>query len=93
MHPDVMLKQMTARQLLEWQAYYELEPFGTDMEDAQAAFTRHIIALSGGLMKRGTKKAPTMEELRLLNIPKKTRKQSIEEMKDILYALAGKNNG
>ena len=90
MHPDIMLRQMTARQYMEWKAYYEVEPFGADIDDAQAAFTRHVIAAAGGLMKKGTKRIPSIDELRLFKSENKSKKQSIEEMKDILYALAGK---
>ena len=92
-HPDVMLKNMTARQYVEWRIYYGIEPFGVEYEDTQAAFTRHIIASAGGLTKKGTKKVPTIEELKLLTSTQAKRKQSIEEMKNILYALAGRLNG
>lgn len=32
-NPDAMLREMTARQLDEWMAYYSLEPWGTGVLD------------------------------------------------------------
>ncbi len=35
-HPDELLTRMSSRQLAEWQAYAELEPFGSHFDDLRA---------------------------------------------------------
>ena len=32
-HPDDLLERLTASQIMEWEAYYLLEPFGEDRAD------------------------------------------------------------
>lgn len=34
-HPDILLKQLTARQLYDWEEYERIEPFGFPAEDAR----------------------------------------------------------
>lgn len=36
-HPDYLLKKLTSRQLVEWQAFFEQCPFGQDLTDFQLA--------------------------------------------------------
>lgn len=33
LHPDYLFKELTARQLHEWQAFYEIDPFGDQRDD------------------------------------------------------------
>lgn len=39
-----MLGRMDSRELSEWLAYYKLEPFGQDRQDAGPAIVAHTIA-------------------------------------------------
>ena len=40
---DQMLRELTARQLLEWRAYDTIEPLGDDREDLRAASIREMV--------------------------------------------------
>lgn len=40
---DAMLRELTAKQLLEWRAYDELDPFGEERDDYRAASIREMV--------------------------------------------------
>lgn len=81
-----MLRSMTARQLLEWQTFAELEPFGEDREDARFGSVVQVMANAN----RNPQKRPrpyTLEECTLsggdLAPGRGRRRQSAEEMKAV----------
>jgi len=43
-NPDAMLREMTARQLDEWKAFYSLEPWGTGVLDNLLAHFKALYA-------------------------------------------------
>ena len=56
---DAMLREMTAQQFTEWIAYYQLEPFGTLMQDTEWATWKALYAnahLQKGKSSMKTKK-------------------------------------
>lgn len=44
----VMLASMSSRELSEWMAYYELEPFGEGRADLRAGTVAAVVARSAG---------------------------------------------
>lgn len=88
---------LTPQQFAEWQAFYKIEPWGFQIEDMQFSFTRKMMADVMGAKKRNDQPI-TIEDVSLSKMfseQKAPKTQSIEEMKAILLALAGKeeNNG
>lgn len=59
---DAMLREMTSRQLDEWIAYYQLEPFGIEAQDAEWAHWKAIY--TSAHIKKG-KRAPKPEKFLL----------------------------
>ena len=57
-----MLREMTAQQLDEWIAFYQLEPFGITAEDAEWAHWKAIY--TSAHLKKG-KRAPKPEKFLL----------------------------
>lgn len=43
MHVKALLRGMTAKQLLGWERFYEIEPLGEDREDVRSASLRQLI--------------------------------------------------
>jgi hypothetical protein len=84
---------LTAKQIQEWFEFYNLEPFGSAYEDKQHAYTRHIMALSGGLKKKNSNQSFDIVDFCLLRQEEtEHKKQSVEEMKEIMLAVAGVMN-
>ena len=88
---------LTPEQFAEWQAFYKLEPWGFQINDMQFSFTRKMMADVMGAKKRGDQPI-AIEDVslsKLFSEKRAPKSQSIDEMKAILYALAGKeeNNG
>lgn len=83
---DRLARSLTARQLMEWEAYAELEPFDERRADYRTASIVQTIAN----VNRGKNQKPyTLEEMLLKfgEQPKK-RQQSPEEQMRILNLLA-----
>jgi hypothetical protein len=97
-HPDYLLEQLTGEQLAEWRAYDQLEPIGVDrIEYGFAMLASVIMNIAISIFgKRNTKQflptdfLPDWDGTRKVE-PKK--KQSVEEMKQILQAIAGMQKG
>lgn len=75
-HPDHLLPLLTSAQLAEWEAFYQLEPFGPQAEDVRFAQLTALIAnvnrakgepavkVSDAMLGDQTKPEPTEDELR-----------------------------
>lgn len=80
--------------------YYDIEPWGTLHEDMQHSFSRKIAAEAGGMRGKGKKQielsAMSLNEqftrIRMRKRMEKNKlqvpKQSVEEMKSILFSIA-----
>lgn len=73
-HPDYLFPQLTSRQLAEWMAAYNIEPFGEDL--TRMTIAKMAATLVNQRRSRGTD--PIEEDYFL---PAKRPRQSIEEMK------------
>jgi hypothetical protein len=84
---------VTSHQLSEWEAYDRLEPIGAWRADFRMAFLASLITNTVRQLygKKGAKMtSPTdfMPDWGDENIEPKTPPQSVEEMKEIIYAIA-----
>lgn len=95
-HPDVLLEELTSSQFSEWIAYGELEPFGTWTDDYRIA---RLSALVSNLAQAvwGDRKSRKWADIQdflpaylLDGVKEPTKEQSVEEMREIIYRLAGK---
>lgn len=43
-HPDYLLRMLTSRQITEWLAYYDLEPWGETRADLRAGIVASTLA-------------------------------------------------
>lgn len=80
-----MMREMTSPQLMEWIAYYTIEPFGEDRADIRAAITDITIAAAAANRKKGAK-LPKIEDF----IPKfeaEEKSQTVDEMIQIAAAF------
>lgn len=85
-HPDFLLQRLNARQLAEWEAYYQLEPHGEQRQDWQMARICQILAN----VNRDSKKTPTpySEKDFLFDfIGAEKKPQTADEMKSILRGM------
>jgi hypothetical protein len=54
-----MLAEMTASQLAGWEAYFSLEPWGTEVDDHRAGVIASTVAnLSGKTLRKGADTQP-----------------------------------
>jgi hypothetical protein len=72
-HPDYLLPSLTSRQLAEWQAFFNLHPFGQDTDWGMLAQMLAVI------INRHRKPGMEVDPKDLM--PGKRRKQSVEEIK------------
>jgi hypothetical protein len=93
-HPDLLLNELTARQVIEWEAYDRLEPIGEWRADFRMAYICSVvtnIAISA-LGKKGTKLSSPKEFLlewdKDSEKGREVKKQSIAEMKIIMEGIA-----
>jgi hypothetical protein len=86
------LKILTAHQLEEWFEYYKLEPFGSLYDDTQQAYTRYTVAIANGLQRKNKVPFEVDDWAILSRKPKKSHKQTTEDMKNIMLAVAGVMN-
>ena len=84
---EKLLTTTTARELLEWQAYDSIQPFGDERADLRAASIRHAV-LSPHL-KKGKKM--TLKDC-MLNFEAK-KKQTASEMEQMLKSLVRAKGG
>ena len=88
---------LNARQWCEWKIYNEIEPFGYPEQDAQNAWTRHVIATSAGAKKSSGEKLKE-EDFSFAQMREKAwkkankPKQSVESMKRVLMDMANTQN-
>jgi len=87
------LDQLTSSQLSEWEAYDKIDPVGTWRDDFRMAYlssivTNLVLSVHG---KPGVKSKAPIDFMPDWDEDKEkvVKKQSIEEQKDILLALAG----
>lgn len=96
-HPDYLLSILTSEQLSEWMAFYNLEPFGFEMERNKFGMLTSTVANVFASKKSGDSFTvndfyPRPEDI-MFKKDKKLKKQDVEEMKEILMQLAGKEKG
>jgi hypothetical protein len=88
----INVRELTAKQLLEWEYFAEIEPFTFDIErraDFRAAQVAQMIAN----VNRGKRKAYTIDEFVLkFDEAKKEHKKSWQEMQKIAYMIAAAYN-
>jgi len=90
-----LLNYLTSTQFSEWEAYDRLDPIGTWREDFRLAYlsslvTNLTISVHG---KKGAKHTTPMDfMLDWTGTTKEPKKQSVEEMKEILMAFAKRQN-
>lgn len=85
-HPDYLLRRLTAKQLREWEVYYNKEPFGQELGFYQSAIISSVIAnVNRGKNSRSYKPEDFIPKMYL----GEKKKQSVEEMRKILMAMAG----
>lgn len=91
------MRRLPPRLLLDWKAYSELEPFGTEADNYLAAGIARIVAQAGGL-KKANRQELTIDDLLLrFGVPveelkTKTRVQSWQEKKAFAYVIAAAFN-
>ncbi len=89
-HPDYLLPYLTSRQLREWIAYNNIEPFGQPEQDLQSAFTRQVMAQTS-MAERKNGEGFSIEEMSLNKRREETddepEVQSEEEMLEVFKAL------
>lgn len=81
-----MLARMTSRELNEWMAFYEAEPFGMKREDDRAA----IVAATVANVHRGK----GQRAYRLSDFTPKYQKRatSVQQMKQVMHQIAAMAN-
>lgn len=88
-----MLKLFTAKQFFDWQAYYQLEPFGGERDDLNAANVAQVVAN----VNRGKNQRPyTLDDMRLKweqERPERTSEQLFAMLKLIAAAHANDEPG
>lgn len=80
--------ELGSKELIEWQAYYSLEPFGQWRENYHSAMIAEAIYNTSGRIKKPAKIHDFMIELPKV---KEQRKQS--EVMALMHSLSSKNNG
>jgi len=90
------LDQLTSKQLSEWEAYDRMDPIGMWRDDYRLAYissllTNLTISVHG---KKGTKNTNPIDFMLDWDLgkEKQPKKQSIEEMKSILFGIADTQN-
>lgn len=85
-----LLSRIDTAELVEWMAFYELEPFGYFRRDLEAALIAQTIAN----VNKGKGKQPfkLTDFLLKFKADEDERKQSVSEMKSILLAIAKAQN-
>lgn len=90
------MEQLTSEQLSEWEAYDRLEPIGRQRDDYRTALLCSVVTNIARSVwhKKGTKpKMTTINDFLLQwgvesQTTNASKKQSVEEMKSILQAIA-----
>lgn len=95
LHPDRMLAEMTAEEILEWEQFNQLCPIDGDREDYRTASINATLANINrdsekrpepfGLKDFVIEFTPTWKQQNESGL--KSKKQSVEEQKNILYGL------
>ena len=95
MHPDILLDQLTSRQLSEWMAYDVLDPIGAQRSDYHTAYLSMVVTNIARKLygKKNVEFAGIDEFMPDWDLPselekKSVKKQTVEEQKGILYAIA-----
>jgi len=93
-HPDDLLKNLTSSQISEWEAYNKIEPFGEWRDDGRVAMLCSVISNLAIRVhaKKGTKMTSAADFMPQWYEEKGVKKQSVEEMKEVLLAIAKKQN-
>ena len=87
-HPDHLLRDLTAEQILEWELYFKKEPFGHELGFYQAGIISSVIAnVNRGKGARAFSPEDFIPEMYLAKVKKK---QSMKEMKDLLRSMSSK---
>jgi len=81
---------MTAKDLREWEVYYELEPFGPPAMNLN--FGR-LLALFMNLYRGKGTSSVDAESVAFGDFAKRGIRQSVEEMKDVLMGFVKKGKG
>ncbi len=82
-----MLRDLSALQIAQWQAYYSVDPFGTEEDYRQAGIISSVIAN----VNRARDKTPySPEDFMPLRYRPAPKKQTVAEMKNILNRITRK---
>ena len=96
-HPDYLRKVLTSSQITEWQAYDRIDPIGKWRDEYIIAVLASVIMNIAKSVWGKKNVKPSSPKDFMPNWEKafdKPKPQSVEEMKQILFALAGvKENG
>jgi len=100
LHPDYLLEQLTAKQLIEWEAFNLLEPIGEHRGDWKFGMLASImtnLTLSIHKKKGSNPKLTSPEDfIPIWSGRKKEKeevyKQSTQEMKDLLLGFTKRHN-
>lgn len=96
-----MLRQLSAHQIAEWEAYNRLDPIGEERDDFRIA---HLMSLIFNIhLQENSKKQLSEKDLKTaldfmvewddeIRNKKKAKKQSWQEMKEILLTIAKTQN-
>lgn len=82
-----MLKSMSSSELTEWIAFYQIEPFGVQVDDNRSA----IVAATIANQHRGKNKRPIPADRFVPKYGKRRRgkKQTVAQMRAVFQALTG----
>lgn len=82
---DAMARSLTAKQLLEWEAYEDLEPFGELRQDYRIA---SIVTMLANINRGKGKKAYTLEDFVVKFGEQEKKKQTWKEQANIMKLYA-----
>lgn len=86
LHPDFLESQLTRSQILEWQAFYRIRPFGSKRDDMREACSTYWI-LSGLLPNPDADHSPKKYQLQFHDGP------PLNEAETILQRIRNRLSG
>jgi hypothetical protein len=99
LHPDFLLKQLTSRQLAEWEAYNVIDPIGEWRADFRISYLASLITnLAIRIHGKKGAKSVDIEEFLLKwdaeagKVKQEDKVQSVEEIKRALMSIASIQN-
>lgn len=80
---DAFLSSMSAKQMAEWEWFFQLEPFGSEVDELRLAQIAAVLATIN------TTKSFSPDDFRLFTKAKPQPEQSVEEMFETLKGIFG----